>query len=99
MVSFACSRIGLTIFFLFVREIADRFKLCGSVGLSLELFIVYQFERRLQMADEPHLCGGFATFSCSACEASIRPEKDKKNTAQTLSICTALNQPMLYDFL
>ena len=54
MVSFACSRIGLTIF-LFVRESADRFILCGSVGLSLELFIVYQFERRLQMARPPHL--------------------------------------------
>jgi len=55
MVSFACSRIGLTIFFLFVRGTADRFKLCGSVGLSLELFIVYQFERRLQMARPTHL--------------------------------------------
>lgn len=54
MVSFACSRIGLTIF-LFVRESADRFILCGSVGLSLELFIVYQLERRLQMARPPHL--------------------------------------------
>ena len=67
MVSFACSRIGLTIFFI-CPGLADRFKLCGSVGLSLELFIVYQFERRWQMASPPHLCGEFATFSSASCK-------------------------------
>lgn len=65
-------------YFLFVRGTADRYFRFDSVGLSLELVIVYQLERLLQMADKPHFCGEFATFSYRLCESPISAVKKAK---------------------
>ena len=78
MVSFACSRIGLTIFF-YLSGACRQMLSFDSVGLSLELFIVYQFKRRLQMASPPHLMWPIChIFICVL-------QKKRKNTAQSHS--------------